>query len=290
MTATTIPKSDNPTNLPQYDMTAICDFLHCNRYFYWRHQRQLDSTAVKLPLVYGICVHAMLAEWYKTKDIKAALAAFDAAWVKHGNPDGDEKRNPVRAAEIMLGYKNFYSDESFTVIDTEVVGALPAGNFLLIVIIDLVINYPSYGYLPMDHKTASYLNDTWWAGINPKHQYSAYLWAMRQLFGKNCNSLFVNGILVDKNRIAFERRPTSRTDWELSAWLQMMQHTVEQINFCRSVDIWPQNDQYCTAWGGGPNQICQYHPLCTEVGVDFRKVEPGPEYIIKQWNPLLEER
>lgn len=290
MNTSIIPKQPNQDNLPQLDSTALCDALHCKRYYYWRHFRKYDGTDTKLPLVYGIAIHAMLAEWYKTKSIQSALVAFDQSWTKHGAPDGDEKRNPVRAADIMLSYKNYYDTEPFTVIDTEVVGALPAGNFMLIVIIDIVINYTGYGYLPMDHKTASYLNDSWWSGINPKHQYSAYLWAMRQLFGKNCNSLFVNGILVDRKRVAFERRPTSRSDWELSEWLEDMNHVVDEIKLCESTNRWPKNDDYCTRWGGGANQICQYHPLCTTIGIDYRKLEPPSSYIQSTWDPLNEER
>lgn len=290
MKSSVIPKQNNPTNLPQYDMTTICNYLHCPRYFYWAHERSISSTDVKLPLVYGISIHAMLAEWYKTKSLQSALVAFDQSWTKHGAPDGDEKRNPVRAADIMLGYKNFYDQEPFTVIDTEVVGAIPAGNFMLIVIIDLVINYPGYGYLPMDHKTASWLNEGWWSGMNPKHQYSAYLWAMRQLFGKNCNSLFVNGILIDCKRVNFERQPTSRNDWELANWLEQMNHIVDLINSCRTANIWPQSDDYCTRWGGGASQICQFHSICTQVGVDYRKFEPGSGFETKIWDPLNEER
>lgn len=286
-----LPNTAEQLDLPQADATMLCDYLHCKRYGYWRHERGWESVDTKLPLVYGISIHAMLAEWHKTHDLKFALAAFDQSWTKHGEPDGDQKRNPRRAADIMAAYIREYPTEPFTVIDTEVVGALPAGKFILVVIIDLVADFPNYGLLPIDHKTTSYLNDGWWAGMNPKHQYSGYLWAMRQLFGKNCNNLYVNAILVDRTKCLFQRRPTGRSDWELTLWLEQMNHLWSEVELCRAMNIWPQNDDYCTRWGGRPEQICQFHSLCTTVGVDYRQLELSPmQFKQSKWDPLHEVR
>lgn len=284
--AQSIPIELNPTNLPQFDSTMLSDFRNCQRYFYWRHIRQYESIDIKLPLVYGIAIHAMLAEWYRTHDLRSALAAFDQSWIKHGEPEGDQKRNPQRAAELMNAYRNFYPQEPFKVVDIEVRGALPLDEIMLVVIIDLVADYPGYGLLPMDHKTTSYFNDKWWRGKTLRWQYSAYLWTMRQLFGKNCNSLYVNGILVDKSRCLFERQPTSRNDWELEQWVRQVKHLYKEIQLCKEMDEWPQQEDYCDRWP----ETCQFHPLCTQVGVDYRKIEPGGSYKKSVWDPLNEVR
>lgn len=276
------------SNLPQLDSTMIRDSLHCRRYFFWRHIRNLVPIEPKPSLAYGIAVHSMLATWHETRNFKSALISFDKSWLEHGAPEGDAKRNPLRAAETMNAYRQFYDNEPFKVVKTEAVGALPVGSFLLIVIIDLIMDYPGYGLLPMDHKTTSFLNENWWKQINPAHQYSAYLLAMRSLFGKNCNSLFVNGILVDKSRCLFERRPTSRSDWELSQWLKDINfHYEYQLKPCYEQNTWPQNDDYCQRWPGG----CEYHSLCTTVGVDYRELEaPASQFKVEKWDPLHEER
>ncbi len=278
--------TNNPTNLQQLDSTMLSDFRNCQRYFYWRHERQIDSIDPKVPLAYGIAIHAMLAEWYKTKNIINAMIAFDRAWALHGQPEGDTKRNPIRAAEIMNAYKNFYSEESFKVIDIEVRGALPAGDFMLVVIIDLIIDLPGYGLLPMDHKTTSYFSEKWWRGKILRWQYSAYLWAMRQLFGKNCNSLYVNGVLVDQKRCLFDRQPTSRSDWDLSMWLSEANHIFKEIQLCRSENEWPKTEDYCDRWP----DTCSYYQLCTTAGINYRELQPGPNFKKSIWNPLNEVR
>ncbi len=287
MTTQLLHRSDLP-NLPQLDSTMLRDSLHCRRYFYWRHIRNLTVIEPKPSLVYGISIHAMLAMWHKTRDMRSALIAFDAAWLKHGAPEGDAKRNPLRAAETMNAYRQYYDNELFKVIDTEVIGALPVGSFLLVVIIDMVVEYPGYGLLPFDHKTTSFLNENWWKQMHPSHQYSGYLLTMRELFGQNCNSLFVNAILVDKTRCLFERRPTSRNDWELNQWLKDMNfHWEHQLKPCYDHDTWPQNTDECQRWPGG----CEYHSLCCTVGVDYQKIEvPKGQFKVEKWDPLNEER
>ena len=292
---TTIPVDVSSADLPQVDMTKMCDFLHCHRYFFWRYERNVVAIQPKASLVYGIAIHAMLAEWHKTGSYRSAMIAFDKSWQKHGEPEGDQKRNPIRAAEMMNAYRQYYpyekDKEQFRVIDTEVRGALPAGNFMLVVIIDLVADYYRYGLRPMDHKTTSYLNDSWWVGSNIKHQYSAYLWAMRKLFGKNCNSLEINGLLVDKTRCQFERKPTSRSDWELDDWQRQMNHVWKEVELCKAENEWPENDDYCTRWGGRSDMICQFHSLCTTVGVDYRELEPPKsQFKVEKWDPLNEVR
>lgn len=285
---TTIPVDVSSADLPQADATMLCDYLHCERYGYWRYDRGYVSVEHKIPLVYGIAIHAMLAEWHKTGSYKSAMIAFDASWAKHGEPEGDTKRNPLRAAETLNAYRQFYpyDKEPFKVIGTEVVGALPIGSFILVVIIDLVAEFPNYGLLPMDHKTTSYMNEKWWKGMNPKHQYSGYLWTMRQLFGKNCNSLYINAILTDKSRCAFDRKPTSRSDWELERWVTQMNHVWKKIELCRSDNEWSQNDDHCQRWP----ETCQYHSLCTTVGIDYRELQPGANFKIEKWDPLREVR
>jgi len=279
---------NEPSNLPQLDATMLRNSLHCRRYFFWRHVRNLTAIEPKPSLAYGIAIHAMLAEWHKTRDFRSALIHFDAAWLKHSAPEGDDKRNPLRAAEIMNSYRQYYSDEPFETVGTEVVGALPIGTFILVVIIDLVADYKGYGLLPMDHKTTSFLNENWWKQMHPAHQYTGYLTAMRSLFGKNCNSLFVNGILVDKKRCLFERRPTSRSDWELSQWIKDMNfHWECQLKPCYDHNIWPQNTDECQRWPGG----CEFHSLCTTVGIDYRELEaPVSQFKVEKWDPLAEER
>ena len=281
---------NEPSDLPQLDATMLCSSLDCRRYFYWKFVRNLASVEPKIPLIYGISIHAMLAEWYNTYDFKSALIAFDAAWLKHGAPEGDAKRNPLRAAETMNAYRNEYNQEQFKVVGTEKVGALPIGKFLLIGIIDLIVDYPGYGLMPMDHKTTYKIDDKFWLSMNPKHQYSGYLLLMRTLFGKtctqNCGSLWVNAILTDKSRCKFDRRLTSRSDWELSKWIQQMNfHYEYQLKPCYDHNEWPQTDSYCQRWG------CEYHSLCTQVGVDYRELEPpASQFKVKKWDPLSERR
>lgn len=277
---------NEPSDLPQLDSTMLRDSFHCRRYFFWRHIRNYVPIEPRTPLAYGIAIHAMLAEWYRTGDFRSSLIAFDTAWLKQGAPEGDQKRNPLRAAETMNAYRNEYSQENFKFVGAEQVGALPIGSFLLVAIIDLIGDYAGCGLMPTDHKTTSRMDEKWWKETNPNHQYSGYLLTMRTLFGKNCNSLWVNAILTDKIRCKFERRLTSRSDWELANWLKQINfHYEYQLKPCYDHNEWPQNDDYCQRWG------CDYHGLCTTVGVDYRELEaPASQFKVERWNPLTEER
>jgi len=235
----------------------------------------------------------MMAEWYRTGDFRSALMAFDAAWLEQGAPEGDAKRNPLRAAETMNVYRQVYEKEPFTIVDVEIPGALPVGSFILTSIIDLLTDYPGYGMLPIDHKTTSSFGEGWWMQMHPNHQYSGYLLTVQSMFGEKCTALMVNGILTDKQRCLFNRKPTNRSRWELDQWVREMNFHVEhQLKPCYEKNEWPQNDDYCQRWnffgGGSP---CEYHSLCTTIGVDYRQLEaPRSQFKEEKWNPLHERR
>lgn len=269
------------------DASTLNDFQNCHRLSYWKHHRSIVGREQGIARVNGIGWHATMAQYYRGDTLSGCLAAFDKVWEESG-VDPDRKRSPQRNAQVFADYLKWaQQNDNFKPLDVEATGAIPVGHILYVVIIDLVAEYPGYGIIPVDHKTTSYLNENWWKSMNPNLQYSGYIRAVAEYFGEQTSALGVNASLVHYTKSEFERRFTVRHPMELAAWEDDVLQIVEHLELCERNNHWPRNDQYCQRWPGG----CEYHPLCTTSGIDYRELVPPPDlYMERVWDPLRENR
>jgi len=280
------------------DPTRLRDALQCPRLFYWRHERGVVPVAPRLPLSYGGGVHATLAEHYKGKTSGQALLAFEAVWDVEVRPfshylvEEDPKRNPRRWAEVFIVYKKHYAKEPFEVLYIETPFFLPLTDDLALAgIIDLLVKYLNQ-LMVIDHKTSYSLGPQFFATFNPNHQFSAYLLGATEILGEPVTTLLVNCLLSHKNEMRpeklFQRVPTTRSLYQHEFLKEeIVSFWTHSIRAYREHNSWPRNDDRCQRYPGG----CEYHPLCTDVNVDYRKIIPSPsQYRESVWDPIRELR
>ena len=283
------------------DPTRLKDSLSCLRLYFWRHERHVIPVKPRLPLIYGNAVHACLAAHYEGKSGAVAFGAFEDTWTaalaQDGGPvaepelfqeDEDPKRNPTRWLEQWVLYRKQYAVEPFSVRNVEVPFFLPLTDDLALAgIIDLVVEYLGQ-IMIVDHKTTSYLNHRWIATFNPNHQFSAYLLAANELIkpDRPITTLLVNAILSHKTESnpdkLFARIPTTRSTAQLEEERDELVGWWRIVRECRRTGSWPKNDQRCQDYQG-----CDYHPLCTDIQANFRRLIPSPALFKEEaWDPI----
>lgn len=279
------------------DPTRLRDSLQCLRLYYWRHERHRVPIAPRLPLAYGSGVHASLAVHYEGGSMGLALKAFEDVWEKEVTPFCDEnteedpKRNPIRWAETFTAYRQHYKEEPFKVRNVEAPFFLPlTDNIAVAGIIDLLVEYLNQ-LMVIDHKTTSVTYPSYFASFNPNHQFAVYLLGASEILQRPVTTALINCIVTHKSEMRpdklFMRVPTSRSlahnemlKEEIVGWWTIVQA-------CRRSNNWPRNDSYCQRWQGG----CEYHPLCTEINADYRKLIPSTAmYRESMWDPITSLR
>lgn len=288
------------------DPTRLRASLQCLRLYYWSQERAIVPIKPRLPLIYGVSAHACFEAHYHGGSSGESLAAFEDTWARElGDSvqeywDHDPKRNPRKWAEVFLLYKRRYPEEPFKVLTLpngkpaiEVPFFLPLTKTLALAgIIDLVVEYLNRIIL-IDHKTTSYLNQKWIESFNPNHQFSAYLLAGNELLQpkKPIDTLLINAIKVHATDLRpealFDRIPTNRSQQQLQAFKEELIGWWEVIRACRATGSWPRNDDRCGRWP----EMCAYHPLCTDIEADYKKVIPSSGMYRKQvWDPVRKLR
>lgn len=278
---------------PQYvDSVRLSDSLNCLRLYYYRHKRHLTVPEKALSLIYGSAIHAALASKYRGGNLVEQCMAFDSEWEAAGERE-DSKRSAQKGLAVITAYNEVYgNDPAWKVLGTEMPFVWPISSTLIWVgIIDLLVQLPNNHLVLVDHKTTSMLNEGYWHGRNPNHQFTGYIGAARNVLGAELNTLMVNAVLVSKNKTVneswFERRPTARTLEELDRWVWEIQTWWDIVKSCEAHDNWPRNPAYCHHW----NRLCDYHIICTMTRGDYRSWEPNPEvFIHSPWDPLAELR
>lgn len=279
------------------DPTRLNNSLQCLRLYYWCNERHIVPVKPRLPLVYGRGSHATLASHYRGEAPGMALKEFDDIWEADVIPfltemdEEDPKRNPVRWAETFLAYRKYYSKEPFKVLFVEAPFFLPLSDDIALGgIIDLLVEWLNQKMV-MDHKTTSVTYPSYFAGFNPNHQFSSYLLGATELLGEEVTTCYVNNLVVlPKNappERMFMRTPTNRS----IAQHQMMKDELLGwwgiVRECRRTGNWPRNPDRCQRWAGG----CEYHPLCTEIQTNFKKLIPSKAmYREEVWDPIAELR
>ena len=159
-----------PDDVTVYDNTMVKAFMSCPRYFYWRHVRHLDTIGKSTPLVFGIAIHSALDAYYQnhldegTQD--EGLVKMIEAFVADFTIPGDDKRNLDNGIRILQNYisERPVKSEHWTVDSVEKVFEIvldPERKIHFFGRIDLIIYWPGYGHIVVDHKTASWISDNY---------------------------------------------------------------------------------------------------------------------------------
>jgi|TARA_R100000306_G_C4373541_1_gene140993 hypothetical protein len=110
----------------KYDNFGMSTFKRCAREGHYRIDRDLvPSGKGSSALLFGSMMHKALDKMYEEKDMEKGVEAMLAAY--HEDPFEDQKRSPMRGAEMLAAYWDYWQDrmEEFETVGIEVYFEFP---------------------------------------------------------------------------------------------------------------------------------------------------------------------
>lgn len=222
------------------------------------------------------------------------MQVFDWNWE---GGDGDGIRNSNVADDMMKRYVAHYKVEPFTILE-------PRDQHLEIGFvyqiapgvwyygrIDMIVDWPPWGIVPIDHKTSRAVGANKFKEFNPFLQGDGYLMAAKHYY-ENASTVAINVLQTAKTKKELVRFIEPRSPEQLDAWYHDVMDLIDEAMWRFHYWNWPRDrggyGGACTHWGE-----CQFKSLC--VTPEFIKVEncdrqsiPGG-YVESWWKPWDEE-
>lgn len=276
------------THRNSFDYTAMSQFLTCHRKYDYRINKGLVGKTVATPLTFGSAIHTALDEWYKERDVDAAVGIFHRDFTE--DLEVDTKRTGDMGEWILRNYHSQYQDQPWKLVHSEMKFDLPLPNGNKFQgRIDKVIDWDGTLWV-VDHKSTSRMGQGFFKMAEPNMQFTGYVWAAKQL-GYNVVGIILDAILVAKGLLTASSRgrltPLARYDVyrsedHLREWLSTVQNIQRDIQLCEELDLWYPNFDMCTYYGE-----CPYRRVCKE-DEDIRGRIIEADYDVDYWDPLKE--
>lgn len=265
----------------------------CKRKAYYALHRGLRSNNESAATQFGSAIHKGLEAWYlrPIQERRPASTKCDGeipggrcgcprcdsikAFLTKAEPlmtlDMADKRHPSNGIKILDNYIRKFIDDPFEVyrdasgepyVEKTLEAVLfdsPTIRITLFGTIDVILRNVQHDILLVtDHKTTASLGSEFYKRIKPNHQYSAYVWLVRECLGIPVENFMVNGLQVAKTKAECARQVTHRNAADLAEMKQaFLAATFDFLN-CAHQDIWPQSaPNPCSMYGG-----CTYHSIC----------------------------
>lgn len=303
------------------DNTMMESFRACFRRGQYRHVQHLSLPKKAAPLVFGGCIHAGLAAYYRGATEAEALTTAVAAWQvmedSKVNSEGEETewRTPEKLIEVLTQY--FALPNTFEVLEvrgTKVIevdvpyplltegelghlsgklSRLGYNGVVFFGIVDLMVNWSGKKYI-VDHKTtsglytpksaSSYIRPDYWNNYQPNKQMVGYSWLASKYFSEEVSGVIINALGCSKNndRNCFERQTFEWTPSELEEWRIDTVRTLEMILDAMIANYYPTT--------GAPYYCHSYGGHCPYVELCKRPPELRDQlldmYIVDEWNPM----
>lgn len=276
----------------RYDNSMLACFLEqCPRKYFFEYEHQLVSPKSQAAPTFGRGIHRAGDVFFTGGTVDEAIAAFKSLVPT----DLDEEKRTLENAEaIIRGYYKEYNGSISPF--TEVLGVekgllVDFGDFEFFGLLDKVVNW-AYGITALDHKTTSLYLSNYGKTVQPKHQYTGYIYLLRELY-ENAWGLVVDAIHVGKKlksgwRTEYTRFLTTRGEWEIDEWKKWVRASVKGIRQARESNEWLMFTNECTAF----NSACPYKPLCE---VPYQSLEEtlayakqSGDYFVRVWEPWKE--
>lgn len=264
-------------NIRTHDNTMMSDYARCPRLYCIHHvlgkrKRGEKDTA----LGYGGLLHVGFDNYYKglmeTGNVaKALLNAIEHIKAAHYVDPKDDKdvRTKGRALhdikEYAINYgleplwQVFMSETSFDIQDEE--------GFRFGGIIDLGVMYHGRPW-PVDHKSTSRFTAFYFDNFKMEPQMMGYHWGFSKLHGEDPPGVFINVIIIHKNKTEFKRKPIMYSKSHIEQWRQRAIARYREITALleqdpngeqwNNVHIWTPNFENC---------IGKFHRPCPAFGV-----------------------
>ena len=310
------------------DSTKVQDYMNCPRYFFLRHVLGWRRSEENVNLIFGMLWHEAMdliqsngytpKNGYDPQIANEACAKFVKSYREYFPPEDDpinEPKIPSNAIRALLKYIEFYKNDSFEVMHTEVAGTVILGSSVDDVLyfkIDTICK-GNEGIFCLEHKTSKYFNSNWADQWRLKFQVGTYSHALfsmynpSDVFGVKINGAFiVNPPKLKKDGtpyanskdIEFHRVPVRKTTDSMQGWLITAISWVDEIN--QNIDtlfgmmnnmvsyeflpIFRQNGEHCVTYGR-----CPYYDICTIKHNPLRYANNPPDgFVIDYWDPRSE--
>lgn len=284
------------------DNSAINEFKECPKRYFWRMILGYKEKDEQPYFAWGSAIHKFAEIYSLNKDAKLATTEATRIWISKF-PNGVES-----------GKWSFYSlprlIRSLMVLQKDIDSDLASGKFQF-----LAVEQPFDLELPSgrrlggradridrwnnkiwgrDWKTTSTELGYYERGLDPNSQVDIYTWAETKLLGgdpSNPNSERVFGQLIT---VIFNKAPTksqtseaqigpiiktfvaSRTPGQIERFVKETEQWLDWIDFCRQVDIYPQNERKCK-W-------CPYARVCRAPNEDSQIAELKSNFTHSPWD------
>lgn len=146
-------------------------------------------------------------------------------------------------------------------------------------IMDGVVEFGPQVYV-LEHKSTSQLGSTYFNQFKPNNQVTGYVWAAQQMSGKRVGGALINAIGVYKvGATKFERKPTSRSESEITEWLENVRIECNSIRRHEVHGEFPFRTTACTMYG-----LCEYHAVHVLPEGTARERRLELDYVIDKWD------
>lgn len=312
-------------DLRLYDNTRISDFKKCPRFYYYRHVRDWEPMATRIPLDFGGAWHvameivwpAIVAGKPKADIIQAAYLAFIQDWVARGQPQPKDinyelekqmsPRTPAVALEMLSDYVttryNRIQDLELVSVERPFVVPLDPEDDTLFYIgkIDKVVRErQGRGKIRgIEHKTTtSYKKEgkfktSFLDSFSPNSQVDGYIYSLHMTFGHDkVAGVWVDGALVHKTETGFIFIPVEKQLQQTNMWLWNTRYWIDMIeaNTAHLASLSP-NDPYMAAFPQRTESCWDFNSACDHLMTCKSWANPigkGPPkgFRVHKWDPL----
>ena len=267
------------------DNYTLEQFLKCPAKYDLRIRQQWDPRFKSGALLYGTAVHKGLEAWYRGEGLLAAFAAIEESW----SPDHptDDFRTLGRAKELMTLYAREYPRESWKILQVEVPFCIDTGMTTDCGepieyggIYDLLVSFGHVLYA-VDHKTTSMLGPQYMLQFNPNNQMTGYTWGAQQMSGQKVQGVIINAMCTTSSgKMSFQRQPTSRTAYDIQAWLRDLQKICSNILKAEREEFFYKNTTECV----GKYGACPYHSVHVLGDPEDQRRRLESDYVKSVWD------
>jgi len=247
--------------LELYSNSKVTSHRKCNRFHYWSYERNLGTTGISPPLIYGECWHvSMDIVWRAIKECpdlsnseicELAHISFKECWSKFDLPSIDMMddvmlkkfgaRTPDTAFYMLSNYieKRRSFIESIELLNVEQPFAVPLypdnPNIFYVGKRDKDIRWDGRVWA-VEHKSTSWgtakngFNSIYIETFSPNSQIEGYIHSLNMEYGKEAKGVLCDLALVTKNNHEhFMFLPIEKSIANLDAWLWSVRKEIENI-------------------------------------------------------------
>lgn len=304
------------------DSSKIQEYMSCARSYFFKYMLGWQQERPNIHLEFGSAIHLAMEYMltngedlprkvnYTAETILGAYNLFEE-YYRNVFPESDDDANsPKIPSNVLLGlpqYAKKYRHDNFTVLYTEVAGAVMVDkDRTLYVLIDSICK-DEYGVFSLENKTTKSITSSWCNQWKQKLQVGAYTHVLHCMFpdeevaGVTINALSfhdppkrkANGELYanakdnEFMRVNIRKTNEKMEDWlnTVNIWMRSIEQSIGLLSHDSDSNIvmrsFPKNTESCTKYFG-----CPYIDYCDAWPNPLQHINSLPAgYTCRFWDP-----